>query len=173
MQVVKQAMRKMGIALPLKERVAEFLLIYRTTPHATTERRPDELFLHRKLRTRLALIFPNLAPTVEHHQQQQKAAHDGKNSLITFVEREKVLVRNQRGQPKWLTGVIIRKKSPVTYLVRMAKNSMRYCHADHLLRATGSIQGDTELQQPDSLYVPETVVATDESVNEDVVSQKV
>jgi len=50
----------------------------------------------------------------------------------------------------------------------MAKNSVRYCHADHFLRATGSIQGNTELQQPDSLYVPETVVATDESVNEDV-----
>ena len=76
----------MGTALPLKERLAEFLLINRTTPHATTERRPDKLFLHRRLRTRLTLIFPNLAPTVEHHQQRQKAAHNGKSSLVTVVK---------------------------------------------------------------------------------------
>ena len=84
------------------------------------------------------------------------------------MEGEKVLVRNQRGRTKWLTGVIIRRKSPVTYLVRMAKNSVRYCHSDHLLHAAGSTEGDDELQQPDSLYAPETVVANDESMNEDV-----
>ena len=48
MQLVKQAMRKVDTALPLKER--------------------------------LTLIFPNLAPTVEHHQQRQKTVHNGKES---------------------------------------------------------------------------------------------
>ena len=151
-------MRKMGTALPLKERLAEFLLVYRTTPHATTERRPDELFLHRRLRTRLTLIFPNLAPTVEHHQQRQKAAHDGKTPLVAFMEGEKVLVRNHRGRTKWLSGVIVRRKSPVTYLVRTAKNSVRYCHSDHLLHATGSSEGKS--LQPDSGYAPETIMQT-------------
>ena len=163
-QVVKQAMRKLGTAVPLKEQLAEFLLVYRTTTHATAERRPDELFLRRTLRTRLTLIFPNLGPTVEHHQQNQKIAHDGKLPLVTFVEGEKVLVQNQRGRTKWLNGVIIRRKSPVTYLVRIAKTCVRYCHADHLLRATGV----DKLPQPDSLAEPEIVVAVDESVNEDV-----
>ena len=114
----------MGTALPLKEGLGEFLLVYRTTPHATTERRPDELFLYHRLRTSLTLIFPNLASTVEHHQQRQKSAHDGKRPLVSFMEGEKVLVRNQRGQTKWLTGIIIRRKSPVTFLVRMATNSV-------------------------------------------------
>ena len=50
----------------------------------------------------------------------------------------------------------------------MAKNTVRYCHADHLLRAAGSVPDDNELQESDSFYVPETVVSTDESVNEDV-----
>ena len=45
--VVKQAVRKMGKTLPLKEQLAEFLLIYRAIPHATTERHPDELFLQK------------------------------------------------------------------------------------------------------------------------------
>ena len=43
-QVVKQAIRKMGTSAVLKERLARFLLIYRSTPHATTGMRPDELF---------------------------------------------------------------------------------------------------------------------------------
>ena len=41
----------MGTDLPLKERMGEFLLVYRATLHATPERRPDEQFLHRRLRT--------------------------------------------------------------------------------------------------------------------------
>ena len=46
-QVIKQAVKKMDNALSLQRRLARFLLIYRTTPQATTEMRPDELFLHR------------------------------------------------------------------------------------------------------------------------------
>ena len=76
--VVKQAMRQMGTAVPLKEWLAESLLIYRTTSHAMTERCPDDTT---RLKTSLTLIFPNLAPTVEHHQRNQKAAHDGKKPL--------------------------------------------------------------------------------------------
>ena len=33
----------MGSATPLKERLANFLLMYRSIPHATTGMRPDEL----------------------------------------------------------------------------------------------------------------------------------
>ena len=45
-QVVKQTTKKMGTALTLSIRLARFLLMYHTTLHATTEMRPDELFLH-------------------------------------------------------------------------------------------------------------------------------
>ena len=78
------------------------------------------------------------------------------------MEREKVLVWNQRGRTKWLTGIIIRRKSPATYLVRMATNSVSYCHSDHLLHGAGSTEG--ECQPTDSGYAPETVVA---NMNED------
>ena len=40
--------------------------------------------------------------------------------------------------------------------------------ADHLLPAADSTQDNHELQQPDSLYVPEADVAIYESTNEDV-----
>jgi len=48
----------------------------------------DELFLHRHLRTRLTLTQPNLAPTIEKHQQQQKQSHDKRTGLMTFSKDE-------------------------------------------------------------------------------------
>ena len=50
-QVIKQTMRKMGPATGLKERLANFLLMYRSIPHATTGMRHDELFLRRRAQT--------------------------------------------------------------------------------------------------------------------------
>ena len=83
-RVVKLAMKKMGSQLPLARRLAQFLLAYRTTPHTTTEMRPHELFLRRKLRTRVTLIQPSLLITVQKHHQQQKCAHDNTKALSVF-----------------------------------------------------------------------------------------
>ena len=132
-QVVKQAIKKMEATIPLSTRLARFLLIYRTTPHSTTEMHPDELFLHWHLRTCLTLTQPNLSPTIEKHQQQQKQSHDKRTELVIFSKDETVLVRNQRGKERWLPGRIVKQKGPVTYLVRVG-SQIRYCHVDHLLR---------------------------------------
>jgi len=94
---------------------------------------PDELFLHWHLRTCLTLTQPNLSPTIEKHQQQQKQSHDKRTALVTFSKGETVLVRNQRGKERWLPGRIVKQKGPVTYLVRVG-SQIRYCHVDHLLR---------------------------------------
>ena len=145
-QVVKKAMRKMTYWTSLSNRLAEFLLIYRSTPHSTTGMRPDELFLHHRIRTRFTLISPNLTPIVEHKQQKQKVVHDGKKPFVLFSKGEKVLVRNKRGNTKWLSNVVLRQKSPVSYLVRIG-GKIRFCHADHLLHNTGAniyMQGEDE-----------------------------
>ena len=132
-QVIKQAVKKMDSELSLKRRLARFLLVYRTTPQATTEMRPDELFLHRRLRTRLTLLQPSLLATVEKHQHKQKEAHDNGKPLVLFTKGDTVLVRNQKGTPKWTAGRVLRQKGPVSYLVRVGSR-VRYCHADHLLK---------------------------------------
>ena len=56
----------------IQQKLSQFLLMYRTTPNATTGVAPAELFLKRKLRTRLDL----LRPTVDEEQQKQKKYHD-------------------------------------------------------------------------------------------------
>ena len=77
---------------------------------------------------------PNLLPTVEKHQLQQKSAHDNSKPLILFTKGETVLVHNKRGTQKWITGKILQQKGPVSYLVRVGSR-VRYCHVDHLLKS--------------------------------------
>ena len=96
-QVVKQAVKKMGTDVPWNVRLTRLLLLYQTTPHATTEMRPDELFLRHHLRTRLTLTQPNRQPTIERHQQQQKKYHDNSRATKPFKRGQIVMVRNQRG----------------------------------------------------------------------------
>lgn len=43
--------------VPPQKRLDNFLLSYRTTPHATTQRTPASLFIGRDLRTWLSLIY--------------------------------------------------------------------------------------------------------------------
>lgn len=58
------------------QRVDNFLLTYRVTPHSETGRSPAELFLKRELRTRFSLLKPDLAKRVELKQIKQKEDHD-------------------------------------------------------------------------------------------------
>ena len=79
----------MGSAITLQERLAQYLLIYQSTPRITTGMKPDELFLRRRMRTHFSMVSPNLTPRVEKYQQRQKVVYDGKKSLQTFKKRGK------------------------------------------------------------------------------------
>ena len=60
----------------VSQRLCEFLLSYRNTPHSTTNEAPSMLFLKRQLRTCLDLLRPNVQVTVENKQAQQKKNRD-------------------------------------------------------------------------------------------------
>ncbi len=51
--------------------LANFLLTYRSTPHATTQRSPCSLFIGRDIRTRLDLLRPKLQDQVLSKQAAQ------------------------------------------------------------------------------------------------------
>ena len=60
-QTFKRAM-KVGVSIThlLDKALCSFLLSYRTTPHSTTGETPSELFLGRKVCTRLDMLRPDL-----------------------------------------------------------------------------------------------------------------
>ena len=69
--LVKQVLQGTG-HMPMKHRLANFLIKYRSTFRSVTGRTSAELMVKRQLRTRLTLLKPNLAQVVESKQMKQK-----------------------------------------------------------------------------------------------------
>lgn len=127
---------------PLQHQLANFLLMYRSTPHAVTGCTPAELFLKRQLRTRFSLLRPDRAKFMEAKQAKQKAYHDRPSSVLReFNEGDLVQVRNFReGKEKWKRATVAKRLGPVTYLIHDGVRE-RTVHIDHMLasRASGEV----------------------------------
>ena len=61
----------------LNIKLVRFLLAYRNTPHSTTGEPPSQLFLGRRLRTRLDLLKADLSIQVNIHQIDQSVGKGG------------------------------------------------------------------------------------------------
>ena len=98
-------------------RLENFLLSYRTTPHATTNMAPATLFLGRGIRTRFDLLRPSVEQTVQAKQSTQKDQHDQHAHTRDFAIGDKVMAKNFRpGQP-WVPGTIVQRQGPLTFWV--------------------------------------------------------
>ena len=77
----------------VEEKLARFLLMYRITTHATTGIVPSELLMGCRLRSRLDLLYPELAEKVIDNQYKQKEHHDNsKQPGRKFVKGDTVYV---------------------------------------------------------------------------------
>ena len=143
----KQAMKAgRHDGLPLSHRLQSFLLTYRSTPHSTTNRAPCELFLGRKIRTRLDLLRSSVEEHVLQQQARQKDQHDWHTRHRTFEEGQKVMVKGRRpGSASWIPGKINHKTGPLTYVVDMENGSAWRCHVDQMKACL-----ETELSLPTS-----------------------
>ena len=148
----KEAMQKSKCTrVSIHDHLMHFLLSYRVTPHTTTGMAPCELFMGRKLRTTLDLLMPDLGSFVAKKQIQQKHSHDGKAILRQFVEGQRVLVRNYRAGPKWITAIVRQKSGPLSYIVQISPSISWRRHVDQMCICT------------DSPYWHETVLPTERS----------
>ena len=115
-QTFKQYFKTEG-SNSIKQSLSRFLFSYRTTPRSVTGQTPAELFLNRRLRTRLDLLRPDLGRKVFEKQIDQKAIFDRTSKERHFSMGEEVLVQNFRGEPKWIEGTVAERTGPVSYRV--------------------------------------------------------
>ncbi len=129
----KEAM-KAGVkdGLSWNQRMANFLLTYQTTPHASTQQSPCSLFLQRELRTHLNLLTPNVQEKVEQEQTRQKERHDKHARQRTLFSGQPVMVKNLRPGDTWIPGVVLKQLGPVSYLVDVSDGRTWRRHIDHL-----------------------------------------
>ena len=140
----------------LRQRLDSFLLTYRNTPKAALNQSPAEVFLKRKLRTRLTLLKPNNAKFIEDKQRKEKQHYDRGTVMREFVKDDQVRVKNhQGGKMKWILGRVIRRLGPLNYLVRVDGRT-RYVHVEHLraAREEGN-DSDDETNIAETTLLPE------------------
>ena len=116
----------------LPQRLENFLLTYRTTPHATTSESSCALFLGRILRTRWDLLRPSLEQRVCDKQATQKQLHDKWSKSREFFVGQHVMAKNLRPGPAWIPGVIIQRLGPLSYLVEVEGDVKWKRHVDQV-----------------------------------------
>lgn len=108
----------------LSQKIARFLMWYRSTPHATTNSTPAELFLKRQICTPIAFVHPSTASHVLSKQEAQKHYYDSYHKTVrNFLPNQKVFVRSHKNQ-QWCQGVLINLKGNTTWYVNV--NGKKY-----------------------------------------------
>ena len=118
--------------LSLQQRLANFLLTYRTTPQATTNVTPCELLMGRALQTRFDMLRPSTEKRVCDAQAKQKLRHDEHGNDCSFTSGQTVWVRDFCGSTKWVPGVIVQSVSLLTYMIQLDDKSLWKRHVDHI-----------------------------------------
>ena len=130
-QTFKQGMKKLHPG-SLEERLQTFLMYYKNSPHATTERTPAELLLGRSPKTVLDLIKPDLSGKVMKKQVLQKSYHDKTSRDRQFQLGEAVYVRNFGRGGVWMPATISQILGPVSYACTTKPGSQVKRHVDHI-----------------------------------------
>lgn len=126
----------------LLSKIPNFLLTYRSTPHATTGTSPAKLFLGREVRTRLSIMKPDIASRVAVKQSEMKHHHDHHSKLREFKVGDSVLARDYRSRDKWQPATVMRKTAPYSYLVQLKDDNLTWHrHADQLLGQGAAVDG--------------------------------
>jgi hypothetical protein len=136
----------------VQTKLSKFLFKYRTAQNSTTGVSPAKLFMGRQLRTRLDLMVPDLKKDVIDKQtdqvQNRKASVNPKYDI-----GESVLIRDYRGDDKWMTGFVKSKHGQMTYRVSTNKGVHRR-HVEQM-RSTNVEHVPQPVPIPD-VHIPES-----------------
>ena len=144
-QTFKRALQKDTATVPLKHKLANFLLSYRTTPHSATGQAPCIMLMHRSIQTRLDLVYPSLTDVISRHQKSQCPSHDNSQPLRRFAVGDTVLARDYRtNQAKWSEETMTQVLGPLTSEVYLPDTQLKWKrHTDQLVHCPSSTASPT------------------------------
>ena len=123
-QILKSALKQASLTKTNADAViSEYLLRYRTTPHATTGESPSMLLYGRKLRTCLDLMMPSVEKHVEKGQQRTMDS-TASRGCREFNIGDRVQARNYGQGSKWDGGVIKKVLGSRHYDVHIVRKDM-------------------------------------------------
>lgn len=156
-QTLKNALRRMEAnTTNVYEQLCKLLLQYRIAPHATTNKSPAELFLGKKVRTRLDLLFPL--------KEENKIVIQGNGNRKNFTIGERVACRNYIGRDKWRFGNVKNNCGKLHYQITLDDGRTWRRHVNQMR----SIGQATPKQDTDSYYGPveDAIFRTDSNEEE-------
>ena len=147
----------------LEHRLHDYLLTYRSTPHATTAVSPASLFLHRSLRTTFDLLRPNTESRVLGRQASQKVDHDKRAKVRDFSVGQAVLARRFQSGHDWVPAQVVEVLGPVTYSVETQDGQIWKRHADQLKEIPEPASHFSEFpnEPEESPYVPQDTTSSE------------
>ncbi len=165
-QIVKDGLRKIqGDTIATK--LYRLLFSYRLTPQSTTGMSPSSLFMGRRLRSRMDLVFPDLQAKVK--KSQRKLVEQSTTQCRSFKVADQVWVRNFAPGPKWISGIVHSVSGPVSYVIQLAENNrLVRRHVNHVRNRVGV--ADSTLESEDDL-VPEEILPPDLPPPQEFVSE--
>ena len=107
--------------------------------------------LKQPIRTVLDLLKPNIEKNVLNKQATQKENHDPTSRSRCFCVDQPVMVRSYcNSDPKWIPGIILKKKGNLTYLVKLQDGIVWKRHSDQLQEFNGTQDTDNWIYPGDN-----------------------
>ena len=77
---------------------------------------------------------PDVTSVVSANQARMKSCHDRHAKFREFETGQLVLARDYRSKEKWQSGIIVKKRSPLSYTVSSPDGRIWNRHIDQLLK---------------------------------------
>ena len=141
----------------VQERLSNFLLTYRITPHTSTGVSPAQLLMKRRLRSRFDRLFPNMELHAQKQQANQAHHHDNAKSLRLFSVGDHVYTKDfSSTHTTWVAGTITKVTGPLSYHVQLADGRSVRRHVDAIRKGHNPLDPlrHSDLYLPDSPRTP-------------------
>lgn len=125
-------LKKRGRESDINTEIAKFILSYNNTKHYATGVSPAELYIERKLFTSFDRLTPGAKFITNLSHMAAKKCYRGGRS-IDFSDKDMVMCRNYGQGDKWVKGVIVKKLSPVMYLIQMSNGILWKRYVNQLM----------------------------------------